>query len=93
MAYSISFDKNVKKFLSELNQSQKERIRDKLLSFIENPFSGDIKKIKGREDVFRLRIGDYRVLYILDNKEKSICIVKIDKRSRIYSNNQPCPTS
>lgn len=84
MAYSIFFNKKVKKFISELNQSQRDRIKGKLLSFAKNPFTGDIKKVKGKEDVFRLRIGDDRVLYILDNKEKSIYVVKIDKRSRIY---------
>ncbi|MFZ2410140.1 MAG: type II toxin-antitoxin system RelE/ParE family toxin [Candidatus Methanoperedens sp.] len=84
MAYSIFFNKKVKKLISELNKSQKDRIKEKLLSFAENPFTCDIKKIKGKEDIFRLRIGDYRVLYIFDNKEKSIYVVKIDKRSRIY---------
>ncbi len=84
MAYSIFFNKKGKKFISGLNQSQRDRIKKKLLSFSENPFTGDIKKVKGKEDVFRLRIGDYRVLYILDNKEKSIYIAKIDKRGRIY---------
>ena len=31
-----------------------------------------------------VRIGDYRVLYLLDRKEKEIYVVKIDKRSRVY---------
>ncbi len=84
MAYSLLFNKNVKKFISELNQSQKDRIRDKLLAFAENPFTGDIKKVKEKENVFRLRIGKLRVLYILDTEEKSIYIVKIDKRGRVY---------
>lgn len=84
MAYTILFNKNVRKFISELNQSQKDRIRDKLLAFAENPSTGDIKKVKGKEGVFRTRIGKFRVLYILDTKEKSIYIVKIDKRGRIY---------
>ncbi len=84
MAYSLLFNKNVKKFISELNQSQKDRIRDKLLAFAENPFTGDIKKVKEKENVFRLRIGKLRILYILDTEEKSIYIVKIDKRGRVY---------
>ncbi len=67
-----------------MNQSQKDRIRDKLLAFAENPFTGDIKKVKEKENVFRLRIGKLRVLYILDTEEKSIYIVKIDKRGRVY---------
>ena len=54
------------------------------LSFSKNPFEGDIKKVKGKKDVFRLRIGDFIILYILDDKEKSLYIVKIDYRKTAY---------
>lgn len=84
MVYSLFFHKKVKKFISELDHSQKDRMKEKLVSFAENPFVGDIKKVKGKKDVFRLRIGDFRILYILDNKEKSIYIVKIDYRKTAY---------
>jgi len=84
MGYSLFFHKKVKKFISELDHSQKDRVKEKLVSFAENPFVGDIKKVKGKKDVFRLRIGDFRILYILDDKEKSIYIVKIDYRKTAY---------
>lgn len=84
MGYSIYFNRGIKKFLEKLDKSQKERIRTRLLSLSNDPFIGDVKKVEGRENVYRVRIGDYRVLYILDRKEKEIYVVKIDKRSRVY---------
>jgi len=84
MGYSIYFNRRIKKFLEKLDKSQKERIRTRLLSLSNDPFIGDVKKVEGRENVYRVRIGDYRVLYILDRKEKEIYVVKIDKRSRVY---------
>ncbi|MHC1595632.1 MAG: type II toxin-antitoxin system RelE family toxin [Candidatus Syntropharchaeales archaeon] len=84
MGYSIYFNRRIKKFLEKLDKSQKERIRTRLLSLSKDPFIGDVKKVEGRENVYRVRIGDYRVLYLLDRKEKEIYVVKIDKRSRVY---------
>jgi mRNA-degrading endonuclease RelE of RelBE toxin-antitoxin system len=47
-------------------------------------YVGDIKKVRGKKDVFRLRIGDFRILYILDDNERSIYIVKFDYRKTAY---------
>jgi len=84
MVYSLLFHKNVKKFISGLEHSQKNRVKEKLLSFAENPFVGDIIKVKGKKDVFRLRVGEFRIMYIQDNKERAIYIVKIDYRKTAY---------
>jgi mRNA interferase RelE/StbE len=84
MGYSLFFHKKVKKFISELDHSQKDRVKEKLVSFAENPYVGDIKKVRGKKDVFRLRIGDFRILYIFDDKERSIYIVKFDYRKTAY---------
>jgi len=84
MGYSLFFHKKVKKFISELDYSQKDRVKEKLVYFAQNPYVGDIKKVKGKKDVFRLRIGDFRILYILDDKERSLYIVKIDFRKTAY---------
>jgi len=38
MGYSLFFHKKVKKFISELDHSQKDRVKEKLVSFAENPY-------------------------------------------------------
>jgi mRNA interferase RelE/StbE len=51
----------------------------------QNPFPSDMKRVLGRKElVFRVRVGDYRILYVVFQKEKEILISDIDKRSRIY---------
>lgn len=51
----------------------------------ENPISENSKKIKGKyRNLFRIRVGDFRILYSIDHDSKEILIVKIDKRSKIY---------
>jgi len=44
----------------------------------------DVVKIAGEENTFRLRVGKYRVLFKIYEKEKVIVIVKADLRRRIY---------
>ncbi|HJH29626.1 MAG TPA: type II toxin-antitoxin system RelE/ParE family toxin [Methanosarcinaceae archaeon] len=84
MKYSIYFKKGTKKFLDRLDKIQKKRIKERLLILSDNPFPENVKTVVGMENVLRLRIGDFRLLYILDRNEKEIYVVKIDKRSRVY---------
>jgi len=44
----------------------------------------DIKKIEGGDNLYRIRIGNYRIFYSVDKKEKLIKILDIEKRGRAY---------
>ncbi len=46
--------------------------------------SFDVRKIKGIEDTYRVRIGDYRVIYFIDKASKTIHILKFDIRGNVY---------
>jgi mRNA interferase RelE/StbE len=83
--YRVRLNKKLKKFVKNLNPSQKNRIKKRLIELSENPLSGDIKKTKGKyKNAYRTRVGSFRILYIVNNKEKEILIARIDKRGRIY---------
>ena len=63
-----------------------ERIREKIEKLEENPFPQDIERVedfKG-EKVFRVRVGDQRILYIVRYNPNKLIVVKVDKRSRVY---------
>ena len=84
--YSIELSQKASKFLDKLDKYLSERIKERLNILSENPVPHDAKFIN-REDndkVFRLRIGDYRALYKLKEKQKVILIAKVDKRPRVY---------
>lgn len=44
----------------------------------------DVKKLKGLEGVFRIRIGDWRIIYEVHPKEGMIVVLEIGPRSRVY---------
>ena len=81
MKYEILFDKPAQNFI--LKQPQHQRVR--LLSAISKlPEDGDRKILKGYDRYFRLRVGDYRVIYTVDGDKLIVRIVKIGNRGDIY---------
>ena len=47
-------------------------------------YSSGSKTVEGSKSLFRIRVGDYRILYEVDYSNNLIGIVKIDKRLRVY---------
>lgn len=81
MKYEILFDKPAQKFI--LKQPLAQRTR--LLSAINRlPEEGDRKTMKGYPGYFRLRVGDYRVIYTVENDKLIVRIVNIGNRGDVY---------
>lgn len=49
-----------------------------------NPYGYPYKKIKGEQNLYRIRVGGYRILYEIHHGILQIWIVRIDKRGRVY---------
>ena len=67
--------------LKKLETSISKRIIKKVNELAENPHIKDIKKLKGMEG-FRLRVGDYRVIFMLESDK--ISVIKVGHRKHIY---------
>ena len=81
--YNIEWKEHALQDLENLESSIARRILKKVEELSENPFSRDIKKLKGSSD-FRLRVGDYRVIFFIE--QNTIQILKIGHRKNIYKN-------
>ena len=78
--YKIVFQKAALKFLKK----QDKRTQERLLKAINQlPNGADVKKIQGYE-LYRLRVGDMRVLYAIDDVVMIISIENIDNRGDVY---------
>jgi mRNA interferase RelE/StbE len=85
MNFSLVYDSQPTNFLKKQDKFISKRILDKLGKIFDNSvIPSDAKSIIGRHNCFRVRIGDYRVLYRKNYKEKIIIIFKIDKRGKVY---------
>lgn len=80
--YKIIIKKPAKKFIDKLPKNEKLRI----INAIEKlPEGEDIKKLKGHDNIYRLRVGDYRILYTVDNGEFVVIVINAGNRGQIYN--------
>ena len=61
-----------------------QRIIDRISELSANPFPSDSEKLKGTENFYRLRVGDYRVVYQVDNKNKTVIVYYVRHRKTAY---------
>lgn len=79
--YQILIKKRAKKFIDKLPATDKKRI----VSAIEKlPDGDDIKRLRGYEGLFRLRVGQYRIIYETDNNQLIITVIDAGNRGQIY---------
>ena len=81
--FQIDWKEGALKQLDKLQPQISSRIFKKVEELSENPFSKDIKKLKG-EPAFRLRVGDYRIIFDIDMKNRIIYILRLGHRKNIY---------
>jgi mRNA interferase RelE/StbE len=84
MRYALEFTASAARELERFDKQVERRITTKITSLSDDPFPGDVKKMKGLEDHFRIRIGDYRVVYRVDGKRVIVVIVRVGHRREIY---------
>ena len=84
MGYSIEISSSAEKYLIRLNESIRNRILDALIQMSMDPLSGNVKKLKGRKNCYRRRIGNLRILFEIHRKQLIVLIVDIGWRGDIY---------
>ena len=78
----IKFHKRAVKFINSLPIKERQRIKEGIYNLISSPETCDIKPVIGYDDLYRLRIGQYRVIYTKDNV--ILFIVYVGNRGDIY---------
>lgn len=81
MQYKIELDKKAVKFIAKQPKVQRERLFKAIYKL---PDIGDIKAMKGHSDFYRLRVGDYRVIYTVNNNILLVRIIEIGNRGDVY---------
>ncbi len=79
----ITYTKSAEKDIVSLDRYTGQRIFKKIKLLEKNPFGQGAKKLGGGKG-YRIRIGDYRVVYIFDKENKEVVIIKIGHRKEVY---------
>ena len=80
--YQIIIKKKAKKFIDSLPVNERRRV----VAAIELlPNGDDIQKLKGHDKLLRLRVGEYRIIYTVDNGELIVYVIDAGSRGQIYN--------
>lgn len=82
--YKIEFLKTAEKEFDKLPKEIQKRIANKLESLTINPYPSDVKALKNGEGRLRVRVGDYRMIYRVENDRLVILIIKVGNRKNVY---------
>ena len=79
--YEIQSNKRARKFISERTPKEQQRLLEAIYKLPE----GDVVSLQGYKNAYRLRVGDYRVIYELYEHRLIIIVVNIGNRGQIYN--------
>jgi mRNA interferase RelE/StbE len=82
--YLVIYTKKFHKKFTKVDVRYRENISNRIDKLSENPHPANSKKLTNVENAYRLRVGDYRVIYKIYNDKLVVLAVDIDHRSRIY---------
>ena len=83
MVYSLNFYKQALKELEKINEPYYSKIKKAITDLTINPRPQGYKKLKGR-DAYRIRIGDYRVIYQIFDHILLVEVIDLGNRKDIY---------
>ena len=83
-AYQVTFARSARRELESLPINVAARILTKIETLTDNPGPHGCKKLQGPSQLWRLRVGEYRVVYKIDDKDLIIDISVVRHRSEAY---------
>jgi mRNA interferase RelE/StbE len=82
--YTLLLKSSAERDLRRLARSTLERINAKILALREDPRPPGVGKLSGNLEGWRVRVGDYRILYQIDDADRTVIIVRVKHRRDVY---------
>ena len=82
--FEIEITRTAEKQLQGLPQKDQERLATAMLALANDPRPRGCRKLSGYDDTFRIRVGNYRVIYSVTDTRLIVLILKIGHRREIY---------
>lgn len=84
MAYTVEVAPAAERQLKALPKPIRTQIGRRIDKLVDDPRPHGVEKITGEDDLYRVRSGDYRILYTIKDKELLVLVVKIGDRKEVY---------
>ena len=83
-SYDIHFKASARKELAALSDSIALRVLEKIEALVIEPRPNGCRKLRGAKDLWRIRMGDYRIVYGVDDRAQEITVFRIRHRREVY---------
>jgi mRNA interferase RelE/StbE len=84
MGYAVRYSRAAERQFDDLPQTARQRIAPAIDALAEQPRPPGVVKMKGGEDRWRIRVGDYRVVYEIRDEVLLVLVVRIGRRKDVY---------
>ena len=84
MAYTIALSASAEKQLRKLPKHIQEGVAEALPLIASDPFTGHARKLAGQEQLWRWRLGNYRIVYRVAQNRLHILVIRVGHRAHIY---------
>lgn len=84
MKYAVRLGPRACKALDGLPGDMHGRVMRKLEALEGNPRPAGVEKLTGREDLYRVRVGDWRIVYAIRDRELVVIVIRIGHRRDVY---------
>ena len=82
--YALLIKRSAERDLRRLPRTLLERISERILALREDPRPHGVRKLVGALEGWRIRVGDYRILYQIDDDAQTVTIVRVKHRRQVY---------
>jgi mRNA interferase RelE/StbE len=83
-SYTVEIKSSARKEMDALDDAVFNRIDGKIIALADDPRPAGCKKLKGYRDLWRIRAGDWRVVYIIDDSAKRVIVTRVAHRREVY---------
>lgn len=84
MSYQVIIPKPVQKQLNNLPHKIRSRLLDEIQLLEDNPRPDGVKKLKGYENTYRIRVGNYRLIYEIEDRKMIVLVLSSIHRKDAY---------
>lgn len=84
MSYHIEIEPPARKAMRKLDPGVLRRVDEAIRALAGDPRPFGYAKMEGQEDLFRIRVGDWRVIYAIQDRKLIVLVVRVGHRSQVY---------
>lgn len=84
MAYTVEFSPGAEREFRKLAHQIQRKLRPRIDALADDPRPAGAKKLKGRDELWRIRAGDYRIVYEVRDRILVVLVVRVAHRGEVY---------